>query len=92
MSHAHQDWETVVLRKPKPKQSTGTGKPKPPEEGSEFNVAKAPTSLKTAIQQGRLARGMSQDALASQLGVPKEAGPRLRERKGGPEQCLHRSD
>jgi ribosome-binding protein aMBF1 (putative translation factor) len=84
MSLPHQDWETVVLRKPKPKQSTETGKPKPPEEGSEFNVAKAPTALKTAIQQGRAARGMSQDALASQLGVPKKLVQDYENGKGVP--------
>ena len=83
MSLPHQDWETVVLRKPKPKTST-PGKPKPPEEGSEFNLPKAPTALKTAIQQGRIARGLSQDTLASQLGVTKKIIQEYESGKGIP--------
>jgi len=72
MSFSHQDWKTVILRKPKPAAAKPPGWKKPPEEGSEFDIPKAPTSLKTAIQQGRTARGMTQDALASQMGVPKK--------------------
>ena len=84
MSLPHQDWETVVLRKPKPKQPSTPGKPKPPEEGSEFNLPKAPTALKIAIQQGRTARGMSQDTLASQLGVSKKVVQEYESGKGVP--------
>ena len=72
MSFPHQDWKTVILRKPKTAAEKPPGWKKPPEEGSEFDIPKAPTSLKTAIQQGRTARGMTQDALASQMGVPKK--------------------
>jgi ribosome-binding protein aMBF1 (putative translation factor) len=72
MSLPHQDWETVILRKPKAAAAKPPGWKKPPEEGSEFDIPKAPTSLKTSIQQGRAARGMSQDVLASQMGVHRK--------------------
>jgi len=67
----HQDWKTVVLRKPKtPPKNSGGGGPKPPVEGDEFKIPKVGHSLKIAIMQARTARKMSQKDLAQALKVP----------------------
>ena len=69
----HQDWETVVLRKPVTIVNPASkSKPKELKEGDEFNVAKVSTELKRAIQQARTAKKMSQKELASALNVPKQ--------------------
>jgi len=68
----HQDWETVVLRKPKPPppKQISSQKPKIEKEGEEFNLPKIGQNLKLAIQQARLAKKMTQKQLADKLNVP----------------------
>ena len=65
----HQDWETVILKKP-PKKPVHDGKTKkPPLEGHEFNIPKISGDLKKSIQQARLAAKLSQKDLANKLNV-----------------------
>ena len=73
----HQDWETIVLKKPPDQKkiqqqiSKAGPKPTPGVNYDEEGVAppKIPTNLKKAIQQGRLAKRMSQKDLANKLNV-----------------------
>ena len=71
MSFHHQDWETVVLKKPKPPpKNTPKIKNTEGEEGSECNLMKAPVSLKTKIQKARMTLKMSQKDLATKMNLP----------------------
>lgn len=81
MSHQanHQDWETVVLRKPSHllpaiHKSNGGGQrgPKPLKEGDEFKLPKVGNNLKIALMQARVAKKMSQKDFAQKLGVPTD--------------------
>lgn len=66
----HQDWETVVLRKPKPPpKQNQSSRPKIEKDGEEFNLLKIDQNLKTAIQKARVANKMSQKQLAQKLNV-----------------------
>ena len=66
----HQDWETVILRKPKPlPKQNQSSRPKIEKDGEEFNLLKIDQNLKTAIQKARVASKMSQKQLAQKLNV-----------------------
>ncbi len=74
----HQDWETVVLRKPvklsgtkQPTNiSTKSNKQKELESDELVVPKKIDTNLKKSIQQARAANKMSQKQLATALNIP----------------------
>ena len=77
-SKPHQDWEQVILVKPKTTTSNTLDKPNPAHykktralDGDEIVAPpKASKELKKAIQQARMAKKMGQKELASSMNVP----------------------
>jgi ribosome-binding protein aMBF1 (putative translation factor) len=77
-SKPHQDWEQVILVKPKTTSSNTSGKPNPPQhkksialDGDEIVAPPKPSQeLKKAIQQARMAKKMGQKQLAASMNVP----------------------
>ena len=65
----HQDWETVILKKPTVYKNNNNNKKKE-EEDSEFNLPKTSYELKKTIQQARCAKKMTQKELATKVNVP----------------------
>ena len=65
----HQDWEQVILTKPKVHKPPATGKKKEKED-SEFDIPKSSFELKKCIQQGRLGNKLTQKELATKLNIP----------------------
>ncbi len=67
----NQDWETIFMTKTKektPQQQTG---PKPPVDTHQAEpLPKVTVELKTALQQARIAKKLSQKELAQQINVP----------------------
>ena len=75
----HQDWETVTFRKKTPsekatahQQQVRVSQRATPmaENPDQFSHAKVSKAMAQQIAQGRVARKMSQKALAAQLSVP----------------------
>ena len=64
----HQDWDPVILTKKTKPNPIIT--PKKPKEDEEFDIPKINADLKNKIQQGRIAKKLSQKALATQLSIP----------------------
>lgn len=66
-----QDWETIFITKEKDKPVQPQTGPKPPIDTHQAEpLPKVTVELKTAIQQARLAKKISQKDLAQKLNIP----------------------
>jgi ribosome-binding protein aMBF1 (putative translation factor) len=66
-----QDWETIFMTKTKEKPPQPQTGPKPPVDTHQAEpLPKVTVELKTAIQQARLAKKLSQKDLAQKINVP----------------------
>jgi ribosome-binding protein aMBF1 (putative translation factor) len=67
----NQDWETIFMTKSKEKTPQPQTGPKPPIDTHQAEpLPKITVELKTAIQQARIAKKLSQKELAQQINVP----------------------